>query len=163
MIFKIFLTTFMYSDIILFLLFQLRHLTDDEEQVFPLSLQRKIYGKFGAASGISYAKLWPSREEMSLSKEWESVAYPHSVHQMIDLAREKNQEEELRLKERWGKCKCIKFTYFNSERISKIPCYFLFLYQLSPLLLNFEVWKQYFFIACEHRYGKKTHFISVLS
>ncbi|XP_071526845.1 large ribosomal subunit protein mL64 isoform X1 [Panulirus ornatus] len=75
-------------------------LTDDEEQVLSLSSQRKLYGEYGAASGISISKLWPSKEELRLNKEWESIAYPHSIHQMIELERKKKQEEELRLKER---------------------------------------------------------------
>lgn len=49
---------------------------------------------FGAASGISVTKLWPSKEELELEKEYEKVARPHTVQEMISMARKAKEEEE---------------------------------------------------------------------
>lgn len=69
-------------------------LTEDEEQVLALSYQRKLFGNYGFASGISPAKLWPSKQEMAMYAEKERVAYPDSVVEMIRMAKEKKREEE---------------------------------------------------------------------
>ncbi|XP_027213242.2 large ribosomal subunit protein mL64 [Penaeus vannamei] len=75
-------------------------LTEDEEQVFSLSYQRKLYGHYGASSGINPAKAWPSKEELELAKEWESLAYPHSVQEMISEAKRLKKAEEDKIKKR---------------------------------------------------------------
>lgn len=49
---------------------------------------------YGSASGISVAKLWPSREELELEKEYEKVASPYTVQEMIRMARKAKEEEE---------------------------------------------------------------------
>lgn len=69
-------------------------LTEDEEIVEPLKYQRKLYGVYGAASGINVAKLWPSKEELELEKEYEKVARPYTVQEMISMARKAKEEEE---------------------------------------------------------------------
>lgn len=75
-------------------LFQAPRLTEDEEIVESLKYQRKLYGVYGAASGINVAKLWPSREELELEKEYEKVARPYTVQEMIRMARKTKEEEE---------------------------------------------------------------------
>lgn len=70
------------------------NLSEDEEFAVPLTTQRKLYGRHGAASGINVAKLWPSREELELEKEWEKVARPHSVQEMIRIAKKAKEDEE---------------------------------------------------------------------
>lgn len=79
---------------------QIQELTDDEEQVLSLRFQRKLYGRYGAISGISSAKLWPSKEELATQKERESITYPHTVQEMINIAKEQKKQEEKLLKER---------------------------------------------------------------
>ncbi|XP_047477124.1 growth arrest and DNA damage-inducible proteins-interacting protein 1-like [Penaeus chinensis] len=75
-------------------------LTEDEEQVFSLSYQRKLYGHYGASSGINPAKAWPSKEELELAKEWESLAYPLSIQEMISEAERLKKAEEDKIKKR---------------------------------------------------------------
>jgi len=41
--------------------------------VTPLRKLREEYGKYGAASGIQEKFLWPSKEELSLMREYEQV------------------------------------------------------------------------------------------
>ncbi|KAG7164418.1 growth arrest and DNA damage-inducible proteins-interacting protein 1-like [Homarus americanus] len=77
-----------------------RQLTEDEEQAFRLSYQRKLYGLHGAASGINPAKLWPSMEEMNWNKEYERVSCPNSIHEMINKAIKLKEEEQRMLKQR---------------------------------------------------------------
>lgn len=79
---------------------QATHLSEDEEIVETLRLQRRLYGEYGAASGISVAKLWPSKEELELLKEYEKVARPQSVHEMISMARKAKEDEEAALQQR---------------------------------------------------------------
>lgn len=75
-------------------------LSEDEEIVVSLREQRRLYGLYGASSGISVAKLWPSKEELELEKEWEKVARPHSVLEMINMAKKAKEEEERAIQQR---------------------------------------------------------------
>lgn len=68
--------------------------------MLPMSYQRKLYGQYGTSSGIDPAKAWPSKEEMELAKEWESLAYPLSVHEMISEAKRLKKAEEDKIKKR---------------------------------------------------------------
>lgn len=76
------------------------NLSEDEEFAMSLRAQRKRYGEFGAASGINLAKLWPSKEELELEKEWEKVARPHSVQEMISIAKKAKEDEERAIQKR---------------------------------------------------------------
>lgn len=69
-------------------------LTEDEEVVESLRKQRQLFGHHGAASRVNVAKAWPTKEELQLEREWEKVSYPHSIHEMIALARKERQDEE---------------------------------------------------------------------
>ncbi|XP_076029008.1 growth arrest and DNA damage-inducible proteins-interacting protein CRIF isoform X2 [Oratosquilla oratoria] len=69
-------------------------LDEIEEQVIPVRSQRRQFGRHGLSSGINPAILWPSKEELSVMKEWESLAYPDSVQVMINRAKIEIQEEE---------------------------------------------------------------------
>ncbi|KAG0729193.1 Growth arrest and DNA damage-inducible proteins-interacting protein 1 [Chionoecetes opilio] len=73
---------------------QVTRLSEDEEIVESLSKQRKLYAHYGASSGISVDKLWPSKEELELEKEWEKVSRPHSAQEMIRMARQAKEDEE---------------------------------------------------------------------
>ena len=65
-----------------------------------LSTQRRLYGQHGASSGISVAKLWPSKEELELEKEREKIARPHSVQEMISMAKKTKEDEARATQER---------------------------------------------------------------
>lgn len=75
-------------------------LTEDEEVVESLKRQRHLFGHYGAASKVNMAKAWPSREELELEREWEKVSYPHSIHEMIAIARKERQDEEEAIRRR---------------------------------------------------------------
>lgn len=79
---------------------QVTRLSEDEEIVVSLREQRRLYGLYGASSGINVAKLWPSKEELELEKEWEKVARPHSVLEMINMAKKAKEEEERAIQQR---------------------------------------------------------------
>lgn len=60
----------------------------DDGIMRSLKFERRLYGRHGAASGVDVSKLWPSVEELSLKKEWESVAFPLSIQEMIVNAKQ---------------------------------------------------------------------------
>ncbi|CAL4125430.1 unnamed protein product [Meganyctiphanes norvegica] len=59
----------------------------DEGLVRSLKFERRLYGRHGSSSGIDISKLWPTVEELALKKEWENVAYPLTVQEMISNAK----------------------------------------------------------------------------
>lgn len=75
-------------------------LTEDQEQVYSLSRLRRIYGHYGSASGINVGLLWPSKEELELQKEWERVAHPNDLIQMMEMAKKTQEEEEQKILQR---------------------------------------------------------------
>lgn len=75
-------------------------LSEDEKHVFPLDHLRTLYGRYGSASDVNVGMLWPSKEEMELLKEKESVEFPDSIPQMLENARLQKQAEEDEINER---------------------------------------------------------------
>ncbi|CAH2260505.1 growth arrest and DNA damage-inducible proteins-interacting protein 1 [Pararge aegeria] len=61
---------------------------------------RKMYGKYGVASGVNPSLCWPSRKEIEEKKEYEAVAFPYTIRQVMDAAAEKRREEQLRIEQR---------------------------------------------------------------
>lgn len=55
--------------------------------------KRKMFGKFGKASGVHPSMLWPSTVELSDMKEYEQVAHPYTVHELISREKERQQKE----------------------------------------------------------------------
>lgn len=58
--------------------------------------KRKLIGRYGSASGLSISVCWPKHEELYEMIEYEKVAHPFSLHEMI----ERNKaDKELHLKQ----------------------------------------------------------------
>lgn len=57
---------------------------------------RKIYGLYGAASNVNPSICWPLKEELNDKKEYERVAFPHTISQMIGEAKKIQIEKEER-------------------------------------------------------------------
>ena len=83
--------------------------------------KRKMYGRYGHASGVLPGILWPTREDLEEIKEYESVAYPYAIQELITRVKEKEREEQAALKARYI------YIYILKQSSFKITG-FLFLY-----------------------------------
>jgi hypothetical protein len=63
--------------------------------------KRKMYGRYGHASGVLPGIMWPTREELEEIKEYESVAYPYTIQELMARVEEKKTEEQELLKARY--------------------------------------------------------------
>lgn len=63
--------------------------------------KRKMYGRSGQSSGVLPGIMWPTREEIEETKEYESVAYPYTIQELMTKVEEKNKEEQALLKARY--------------------------------------------------------------
>ncbi|XP_045459463.1 growth arrest and DNA damage-inducible proteins-interacting protein 1 [Melitaea cinxia] len=61
---------------------------------------RKMYGKYGVASGVNPSLCWPTKEEIQERKEFEAVAFPFTIKEMMETARKKREEEKLKIDQR---------------------------------------------------------------
>ncbi|XP_045463604.1 growth arrest and DNA damage-inducible proteins-interacting protein 1 [Harmonia axyridis] len=72
----------------------------ESKQWFHDSLvyKRKLFGRYGFASGVDPAICWPTEKELNESLEYEKVAYPFTIPEMINTAKEKKmaKDEETR-------------------------------------------------------------------
>ena len=55
---------------------------------------RRLYGRYGEASGVDPAICWPVKEELEEAIEYEQVAYPFTIPHMIAEAKRKRHETE---------------------------------------------------------------------
>jgi hypothetical protein len=62
--------------------------------------KRKMYGRYGQSSGVLPGIMWPTREELEEIKEYESVAYPYTIQELITRVETKKREEQETLKAR---------------------------------------------------------------
>lgn len=55
---------------------------------------RKSYGIYGTSSGVNPSICWPLKEELVDKKEYEKVAFPHTILEMIEQAKQQRNEKE---------------------------------------------------------------------
>eukprot|EP00088_Acartia_fossae_P006462 TRINITY_DN1296_c0_g1_i3.p1 TRINITY_DN1296_c0_g1~~TRINITY_DN1296_c0_g1_i3.p1 ORF type:complete len:275 (-),score=68.69 TRINITY_DN1296_c0_g1_i3:139-963(-) len=57
--------------------------------------RRPMFGRYGAKkTGINPGELWPTKRDVELAKEWESLYQPKSLHEMMeDIHREREAKE----------------------------------------------------------------------
>ncbi|XP_046408560.1 growth arrest and DNA damage-inducible proteins-interacting protein 1 [Ischnura elegans] len=65
-----------------------------------ISYRRRIFGRYGISSGIDPGILWPTREELQDKIDYEKVAYPDTLHEMIARAKLKKSKEIEAIKRR---------------------------------------------------------------
>jgi hypothetical protein len=63
--------------------------------------KRKMYGRYGHASGVNPGIMWPTREDLEEIKEYENVAYPYNIQELMTRVEEKKKEEQALLKARY--------------------------------------------------------------
>lgn len=61
---------------------------------------RKLYGKYGSASGVNPNLCWPTQNDIEDRKEYESVAFPYTIKEMMESAAQKRKEERLKIEVR---------------------------------------------------------------
>lgn len=63
-----------------------------ERDVSTLREVREMFGRNGTGSGVEPRFMWPSKKEMMLMQEYERVAYPLSLPEMMTKAKEERQD-----------------------------------------------------------------------
>lgn len=59
-----------------------------------IKYNRKLFGKYGNASGITLGIMWPTKSEISERKEYEKVAFPFTINEMVNMASSEIQARE---------------------------------------------------------------------
>lgn len=62
--------------------------------------KRKLYGRYGTASGVYPGIMWPSKEDIEDRKEYERVAYPLTLEELIKNAKQKLEDKESEIQAR---------------------------------------------------------------
>lgn len=109
---------------------------------------RKMYGRYGAASGVNPSICFPLKEELEDTKEYEKVAFPKTIPQLIADVKQKRQEieerkmqrqneivEKIKKLEQWKQDLQRKIKKKEDEQIAaKVNIYLLFISQFSLYL-----------------------------
>ncbi|CAK1578833.1 unnamed protein product [Parnassius mnemosyne] len=61
---------------------------------------RKMYGKYGVSSGVNPSLCWPTKQEIQERQEYEAVAFPYTIKEMMDAAAQRKKEEQLKIEQR---------------------------------------------------------------
>lgn len=63
--------------------------------------KRRLYGRYGSISAVNPGLMWPTKSDLEEIKEYESVAYPHTIQELIEKANaaKKLREETVRQRE----------------------------------------------------------------
>ncbi|CAD0198633.1 unnamed protein product [Chrysodeixis includens] len=61
---------------------------------------RKMYGRYGSASGVNPNICFPSKQDIQEKLEYEAIAYPFTIQQMMVSAAQKRKEENERIEKR---------------------------------------------------------------
>ncbi|XP_041973247.1 growth arrest and DNA damage-inducible proteins-interacting protein 1 [Aricia agestis] len=61
---------------------------------------RKMYGKYGIASGVNPSLCWPTKQEIQERIEYETVAFPYTIKEVMESAAQRRKEEKLRILQR---------------------------------------------------------------
>lgn len=111
-----------------------------------------MYGRYGTASGVNPSICFPLKEELDDRKEYERVAFPQTIPQMIAEAKQKRQEiedrkmqrqkdivEKMKKLEQWKKDLFNRIEKKENEvRAAKVStvCYLLFNFSVRMGFFN---------------------------
>uniref|UniRef100_A0A1B6MNJ5 Large ribosomal subunit protein mL64 n=1 Tax=Graphocephala atropunctata TaxID=36148 RepID=A0A1B6MNJ5_9HEMI len=65
------------------------------EAHLTIKYNRKMYGKFGSESGVYPGVMWPTKADVELRKEYEKIAYPFTIQELVAQAKTEIEEREL--------------------------------------------------------------------
>lgn len=61
---------------------------------YTIKYNKKMYGMYGKESGVNPAMCWPSKAKIQDMKEYEKVAFPYTIKEVMEKAALRRQEEE---------------------------------------------------------------------
>lgn len=74
---------------------------DIQNPVLPhqteVPFQRRILGRFGEKSGVNLNIAWPSKRQLQDMIEYERVAHPFTVQEIVEKKRKLREEEEMKI------------------------------------------------------------------
>lgn len=70
------------------------------EYHFSLKYNRQMFGKYGLESGVNPRISWPSKIDLSNREEYEKVAFPFTVQELVESAKKDVEMKELEVKNR---------------------------------------------------------------
>lgn len=65
-----------------------------------LKYNRKLYGRYGFESGVDPSICWPTKQELADTIEYEQVAFPKTIPEMVAIENTKRKEKEEKTIER---------------------------------------------------------------
>lgn len=68
-----------------------------------LKYKRRIFGRYGSQSNINPAALWPNPDDIKYTMDYEKIAFPYSIQEMITRQRMKIEQEQKEIMERQEK------------------------------------------------------------
>lgn len=87
-----------------------------------IKYKRKMYARYGISSGVDARLCWPTKEELADTIEYEKVAYPHTILEMIQIAKQQRAEKEAKVLKREEEIssKMLKLNTWIKELNAKI-------------------------------------------
>uniref|UniRef100_A0A0V0GB24 Large ribosomal subunit protein mL64 n=1 Tax=Triatoma dimidiata TaxID=72491 RepID=A0A0V0GB24_TRIDM len=70
---------------------------------YSLRYKKRMFGRYGYESGVNPGALWPSSEEINEKMEYEKVAFPYTIMEMLERVRQRRENEEKLIQERQAK------------------------------------------------------------
>ncbi|KAK7862941.1 hypothetical protein R5R35_004897 [Gryllus longicercus] len=67
------------------------------EHHYTVKYKRRLYGRYGAESGVDPKICWPSSDDLMIMREYESASRPHSLQEMININLESKAAERKRI------------------------------------------------------------------
>lgn len=65
---------------------------------FTVKYNRRMYGIYGSESGVNPGIMWPTKAEIEERREYEKVAYPFTIQEMVSAAAKERDTKELEIK-----------------------------------------------------------------
>ncbi|KAG8243608.1 hypothetical protein J6590_042010 [Homalodisca vitripennis] len=65
------------------------------ESHLTIKYNRKMYGRYGSESGVNPGIMWPTKTDVVLRKEYEKVAYPFTIQELVIQAKTEIEQKEL--------------------------------------------------------------------
>ncbi|PSN30352.1 hypothetical protein C0J52_25490 [Blattella germanica] len=62
--------------------------------------KQKMYGRYGQSSGVLPGVMWPTKEDLEDMKEYERVAHPLTLQEMVQKEEQRRKEEQDKIKAR---------------------------------------------------------------
>lgn len=60
---------------------------------YSLRYKRRSFGKYGESSGVDPSVLWPTKEELADRAEYDALAHPHTIPEMVEIVKKAKMEE----------------------------------------------------------------------